>query len=192
MIAEQLILYRKENQLTQTELAAKIHVSRQTVSHWENGRSTPDIQSLILLCELYHIDLKTLLSGDAVTMQAQVSLNRSRKLALGVLLTIIATYVSLLSSNWLYFTYSMMLVSSFSTLGVVFSVMLNNITQKLGLKKVDQLLKYIIIGKFPVNHQSKAGRWQTVLYLFLGALFGLSLSFLIGVACLGWTIPGFS
>ncbi|WP_225435832.1 helix-turn-helix transcriptional regulator [Lentilactobacillus buchneri] len=40
------------------------HVSHQTVSHWENGKTIPDIQSLILLCELYGITLKDLLSDD--------------------------------------------------------------------------------------------------------------------------------
>ncbi|MCB5953629.1 helix-turn-helix domain-containing protein [Enterococcus sp. CWB-B31] len=49
---------------TQQELADKMHVSRQTISNWEVGRSYPDIESLIQLSELFSISLDALLKGD--------------------------------------------------------------------------------------------------------------------------------
>ena len=39
-------------------------VSRVTVSHWENGKSLPDIASLIRLSDLYEISLDELVKGD--------------------------------------------------------------------------------------------------------------------------------
>ena len=53
------------------------HVSRQTVSHWENGKTIPDIQSLILLCELYGITLKDLLSDDVDVIRANALMKRN-------------------------------------------------------------------------------------------------------------------
>ena len=38
--------YRKQNSLTQEQLASALHVTRQTVSSWENGRTLPDVESL--------------------------------------------------------------------------------------------------------------------------------------------------
>lgn len=35
--------------LTQEELAATLYVSRQTISHWESNRTTPDAQSLVMM-----------------------------------------------------------------------------------------------------------------------------------------------
>lgn len=39
--------------LTQEDVAEKIMISRQTISNWENGKSLPDIMSIINLSELY-------------------------------------------------------------------------------------------------------------------------------------------
>ena len=50
------ILYhlRTEKDLSQDELAAKIFVTRQAVSRWENGETTPNVETLKLLsCLLY-------------------------------------------------------------------------------------------------------------------------------------------
>ena len=50
--------------LTQEQVADKIMVSRQTISNWENGKSLPDIVSIIKLSDLYQISLDVLLKGD--------------------------------------------------------------------------------------------------------------------------------
>ena len=50
--------------LTQEQVAEKIMVSRQTISNWENGKSLPDIISIINLSDLYQISLDELLKGD--------------------------------------------------------------------------------------------------------------------------------
>lgn len=41
--------------LTQEQVANKIMVSRQTISNWENGKSLPDIVSVIGMSDLYQI-----------------------------------------------------------------------------------------------------------------------------------------
>jgi len=55
---------RLANDLTQEEVAEKIGVSRQTISNWENGKTYPDISSIIILCDVYDITLDSLLKGD--------------------------------------------------------------------------------------------------------------------------------
>ena len=50
--------------LTQENVAEKIHVSRQTVSNWENEKSYPDIAVVIELAGLYSLSLDDLLKGD--------------------------------------------------------------------------------------------------------------------------------
>lgn len=44
--AEELIAVRKKRHLTQEQLANEMNVSRQTISHWENGRAVPDIDTI--------------------------------------------------------------------------------------------------------------------------------------------------
>jgi len=51
--SEKLFELRKVKGLSQEELAEKVDVSRQTVSKWEMGQSTPEMEKLIALSELF-------------------------------------------------------------------------------------------------------------------------------------------
>jgi transcriptional regulator with XRE-family HTH domain len=64
-ISERLKQARADSGMTQEQVAEKILVSRVTLSHWENGKSLPDIVSLISLSELYDISLDELVKGDS-------------------------------------------------------------------------------------------------------------------------------
>ena len=54
--------------LTQEEVAEKIHVSRQTISNWETGRTLPDITSLVLISDIYNISLDELIKENDIIM----------------------------------------------------------------------------------------------------------------------------
>ncbi|MEG0619221.1 MAG: helix-turn-helix transcriptional regulator [Bacilli bacterium] len=60
-IGETLKEKRTENKLTQEQLSEKILVSRKTISNWETGKTTPDIDSLIRLANLFDLSLDNLL-----------------------------------------------------------------------------------------------------------------------------------
>ncbi|EKY26374.1 transcriptional regulator, AbrB family [Clostridium celatum DSM 1785] len=62
MISRNLKSLRKKNQYTQEDIAEKINVSRQSVAKWENGESTPDIESCIKLANLYNVKLDDLVN----------------------------------------------------------------------------------------------------------------------------------
>lgn len=63
-LSQKLQNRRKEMKLTQEEVAKKIHVSRQTISNWETGRTLPDITSLVLISDIYDISLDKLIKED--------------------------------------------------------------------------------------------------------------------------------
>lgn len=64
-IANRLQQLRKNNNLSQEELAEKIGVSRQAVSKWERAEASPDTDNLILLSRLYNMSLDEILSTDS-------------------------------------------------------------------------------------------------------------------------------
>lgn len=72
-IAVQIRKHRTESGLSQKDLADKIYVTRQTVSNWENGKSYPDIQSLLLLSQLFGVTVDQLIKGDLETMKQEIS-----------------------------------------------------------------------------------------------------------------------
>jgi transcriptional regulator with XRE-family HTH domain len=54
---------RKQKGLSQDELANKLNVSRQTISKWELGESTPEMEKLIMLSDYFGISLDELILG---------------------------------------------------------------------------------------------------------------------------------
>lgn len=57
---------RKRKGLSQEELASRLNVTRQTVSKWEVGDSTPDMEKLTLISDLFEISLDELVLGKKV------------------------------------------------------------------------------------------------------------------------------
>ena len=57
---------RKSQNLTQSELAEKLNITDRAVSKWETGRSMPDASLMLDLCNILHISVNDLLSGEKV------------------------------------------------------------------------------------------------------------------------------
>lgn len=68
-IGEKIRNAREDNNLTQAQAAESLMVSRQTISSWENGKSLPDILSIIRMSNLYQMSLDELLKGDKAMME---------------------------------------------------------------------------------------------------------------------------
>ena len=64
-IGTQILKIRKEKALTQEEFGKIFHVTRQTVSNWENEKSYPDLQILIEISNRFDISLDVLIKEDA-------------------------------------------------------------------------------------------------------------------------------
>lgn len=61
---EKLQCLRKENGLSQENLAEALHISRQAITKWENGQSYPDLENLIILSNLFGVTIDKLLKPD--------------------------------------------------------------------------------------------------------------------------------
>lgn len=57
---------RKENNLTQKDLAKKINVSDKAISRWETGKGYPDVTSLLALSEFFGVSVNELLAGKRI------------------------------------------------------------------------------------------------------------------------------
>lgn len=64
--ADKLQKYRKQNGMSQENLAEAIGVSRQAVSKWESGLSYPELDKLVKISELFHISLDQLVKDTPV------------------------------------------------------------------------------------------------------------------------------
>lgn len=57
---------RKEKKLSQKELASLIPVTRQAVSNWETGKTTPDSSVLLILSKIFEVSIDELVLGNRI------------------------------------------------------------------------------------------------------------------------------
>lgn len=76
--AEKLKELRKQKDISQEQLAEKIHVSRQAITKWESGAGIPDIENLIAISSLFNESLDSLLSEEKSLISKREFLYESR------------------------------------------------------------------------------------------------------------------
>ncbi|MDO4317502.1 MAG: helix-turn-helix transcriptional regulator [Lachnospiraceae bacterium] len=69
-LGEKITSLRSKHKMSQGDLAEKLDVSRQSVSKWETGASTPELDKLIMMSELFHITLDELVKSDSAPEEA--------------------------------------------------------------------------------------------------------------------------
>ena len=71
--------HREKQNISQDELALKVFVSRQTISNWETNKSYPDIKSLTMLSDIFHVTLDDFIKRDIEEMKKVVSKEKIEK-----------------------------------------------------------------------------------------------------------------
>jgi len=99
-IRDNLKTLRNISGLSQKEAAEALHVTRQTISSYETGRTEPDWETLKRLADLYHADIHDVLYGGN-RMQRRIHLLRRAALCIGavLLLSLLARSVLLWGIN---------------------------------------------------------------------------------------------
>lgn len=69
-LGDTILEKRKERNLTQTEVAESLFVSRQTIANWERDKTLPDIESLIRLAEFYQLSLDEIFLNDSAVVES--------------------------------------------------------------------------------------------------------------------------
>ncbi|SDJ25835.1 Transcriptional regulator, contains XRE-family HTH domain [Streptococcus equinus] len=90
---------RKQEKLSQDDFANIFHVSRQTVSNWENGKSYPDVEMLVKISDYFGISVDQLIKKETTPNVAKKSEKQKK---LWPMLAVIATVVCLIGAFFLY------------------------------------------------------------------------------------------
>ena len=64
--SEKLPKLRKDNNLSQEQLADKLGVSRQAVSKWESGNSYPDMEKMLQMCKILNCHLEDIMDDGSI------------------------------------------------------------------------------------------------------------------------------
>ena len=93
-IGDQINHLRKKNGLSQDAFAEIFHISRQTVSNWENGKSYPDLEMIIQVSNYFEISVDELLKQDHNTVKKIDSQKKKSKIYFVMLVVVIVLSVT--------------------------------------------------------------------------------------------------
>ena len=76
---DKLLELRKKAGLSQKELGNKLDISRQTVSKWEMGKSTPELDKLVSLSEIFNVSLDELVQDIQIPKEPLIKKKKINK-----------------------------------------------------------------------------------------------------------------
>lgn len=114
IVANNITLYRKVNNLTQLQLAEKLNYSDKAISKWERGESIPDIYILSNIADLFGITLNDLVQKQKETKIKRIKNNHKIIIALSVgllwFISVAAFVIMQMTNvnfhNWMVFVYA--------------------------------------------------------------------------------------
>ena len=92
-IGTKIIEIRKQKNMTQEDFAKIFHVTRQTVSNWENEKSYPDLQILVQISNEFNVSLDTMLKEDMNMVKKIDNYKVYKKIFIGLITCILAAGV---------------------------------------------------------------------------------------------------
>lgn len=121
-IADKIKKLRKDNNMTQEDLAEKLNVSRQTISKWETNIVIPDADNIVSICKLFNITTDELLDYkvESVQKKKQFIVDMS-VLLFGIIGFII--FAILLMTNQIDKTSSVITINGYGIVALVFLVL---------------------------------------------------------------------
>ena len=191
-LQNQIKKYRTMMKLSQEELAEKVYVTRQTVSNWENGKSYPDIHSLLLLSSLFEVSLDELVKGDIELMKKEISkkdmdLHNFYGNAFSIIFFgCLILFVPIVK----YFKVIGLIVWGLVyAIGFVFALKIRKIQKEYEINTYKEIVEFSegkLLDEMEKRNEKKKTPYQTVLKLLFGATLGAIIT-----AIMLWIFGGF-
>ena len=100
-LSEQIKEYRKKHEMSQTEFAEKLYVSKQTISKWENNKGLPDITIYPKLAQILDVSIDELMQGETKKVETSCKKGLSKKIK--ILIIIMSIILGIITSVFLCF-----------------------------------------------------------------------------------------
>ncbi|OFI45959.1 hypothetical protein BG262_06700 [Floricoccus penangensis] len=187
-LSKKIKAYRTEMNISQEELAEKLHISRQTVSNWETERSYPDVNNLILLSTIFDVTLDQLVKGDIKVMKEKIAQKKYLKylwiiifdmLMCGILLGIYAALPKR-TTIWFFFLYALSVISMvYSWFKII------KIQKSEDIKTYEEIIAFFEGGDIDSARKNRISDYQiklipgTIFFSILGIVLMLLVSFFV-------------
>ncbi|PDY55769.1 transcriptional regulator [Bacillus thuringiensis] len=142
-IGKQIQYFRKRDNISQEKLAEKIHVSRQSISNWENERNYPDIHNLLMMSILFNVSLDDLVKGDVKIMKEELQKSTFFKWSYIMLASMIILPISIALVFYFFGYYGLIIPFVLTILLMFSSLKVENIKKEHNLKTYRQIIDFI-------------------------------------------------
>lgn len=125
---------RIESGYTQEQVAEQLDVSRQTISSWENGRTFPDIVSVVSLSDIYDVSLDVLIKGDEKMLEhleESTNIVKSNKKLLFAIIANILTAIIMIGLSVIVPSNEYVLAGVFCVMVIAASFLMNQIVKRI-------------------------------------------------------------
>lgn len=122
-IAEKIKQLRKDNKMTQEDLAEKLNVSRQTISKWETNIAIPDADNIVAISKLFNITTDELLDYKVETVKKKQQFILDM-IVLGVGIIGFIIFVILLLTKQFDETSSVIIINSYGIAAIFFLILI--------------------------------------------------------------------
>lgn len=125
---------RIESGYTQEQVAEQLDVSRQTISSWENGRTFPDIVSVVSLSDIYDVSLDAFIKGDEKMLEhleESTNIVKSNKKLLFAIIANILTAIAMIGLSVIVPSNEYVLAGVFCVMVIAASFLMNQIVKRI-------------------------------------------------------------
>lgn len=125
---------RIESGYTQEQVAEQLDVSRQTISSWENGRTFPDIVSVVSLSDIYDVSLDVLIKGDEKMLEhleESTNIVNSNKKLLFAIIANILTAIAMIGLSVIVPSNEYVLAGVFCVMVITASFLMHQIVKRI-------------------------------------------------------------
>ena len=185
-----LVNERKQRGYTQQKVADDLYITRQTLSNWENGKSSPDIPTLILLSNYYNFSLDIMKGDQKIMKQIEkdydlINLKKANKKYAVIFPVILALFVGLIAMTPL-FEHSPIIMKSITVLSMILICILLYVNYNFS-KTANEAYDGMIDAPLWIPKTFGYGLALNP-YNKIGNAITIAISIIIGIICVGTVI----
>ena len=92
-LSENIVILRKQNEMSQSDLANILFVTPQAISRWERGETEPDIETIKKLAEVFKVSVEEIIYGPTSKLSKKMKTIIHRAYFVGSVLMVVLSIV---------------------------------------------------------------------------------------------------
>ena len=141
-LGENIVALRKQNKLSQGDLAKKLYVTPQAISRWERGATEPDIETIKQLAELFHVTTDEIIYGPTSKLSKKMTKILHKSYIVGsvlmVVLSITFAILAILDIDYIFLLIMFVSIAAVYFLFLMICEIIQNKLRKIPVRKSDE------------------------------------------------------